>query len=58
MYSSAHAAIRSDPSPKPKPKKQVQKKRWTAKKLTLAERKAKVAQAKKEILEQIEAQKD
>lgn len=58
MYSNAHAAIRKDPSPAPKSKKNVTKKRWTAKKLTLAQRQAKVAQTKKEILEQIEAQRD
>jgi len=58
MYTNAHAAIRKDPSPAPKAKKQVQKKRWNPKKLTLEQRKAKVEKTKKEILEQIEAQKD
>nr|ALS04612.1 60S ribosomal protein L5 [Pseudodiaptomus poplesia] len=58
MYKKAHAAIRADPSAKPKPKKDGKQKRWNAKKLTLAERKAKVAKAKEEFLNQIEAQRD
>jgi len=58
MYSKAHAAIRKDPEAKPKAKKTPAKKRWTAKKLTLAERKAKVQKAKDEFLSQIEAQKE
>ncbi len=58
MYTKAHAAIRKDPEHKPKPKKNVQKKRWTAKKLTLEQRQAKVAKAKEEFLSQIEAQRD
>merc|ERR1719402_324706 len=44
MYTKAHASIRKDP--------------LTAKKLTYAERKAKVAKNKEEFLAQIEAQKD
>lgn len=58
MYKKAHAAIRADPVAKPAPKKNVKAKRWNAKKLTLAERKAKVAQAKQEFLNQIEAQRE
>ena len=58
MYKKAHAAIRADPAAKPAAKKDVKKKRWTAKKLTLAERQAKVAKAKEEFLSQIEAQKE
>ena len=59
MYSKAHAAIRANPDRKAAQKKgSVQKKRWTAKKLTHAQRKAKVDQTKKEVLEQIEAQRD
>merc|ERR1712117_438585 len=38
--------------------KKVAKKRWTAKKLTHAERKAKVDKAKQDFLSQIEAQRD
>lgn len=58
MYTRAHAAIRADPEHKPAPAKTVQKKRWTAKKLTLAERKAKVAKVKQDFLEQLEAQRE
>ena len=58
MYANAHAAIRKDPEHKAKPQKKVQKKRWTAKKLTQAERKEKVKKAKEEFLSQIEAQRD
>ena len=59
MYSKAHAAIRANPDHQSKQKKGgVQKKRWTAKKLTHAQRKAKVDATKKEVLEQIEAQRD
>merc|ERR1712176_1568432 len=58
MYQKAHAAIRADPTPKAKVEKKVTKKRWNAKKITLADRKAKVAKAKEEFLAQLEAQKD
>merc|ERR1711981_291498 len=58
MYKKAHAAIRKDPEHKPQPAKQVTKKRWTAKKLTHAQRKAKVAKSKEEFLQQIEDQKE
>lgn len=58
MYKNAHAAIRKDPSLKKPAAKKVQKKRWTAKRLTNAERRAKVNKVKKEFLEQIEAQRD
>jgi len=58
MYKKAHAAIRADPTHKPAAKKDVQKKRWNAKKLTLAERKARVQAQKDEFLAQIEAQKE
>ena len=58
MYKKAHEAIRSDPSAKPKPKKDVAKKRWNAKKITLEARKARVAEAKEKFLAQIEAQKE
>jgi large subunit ribosomal protein L5e len=60
MYKKAHAAIRADPAAKPKPTKKeggVQK-RWTAKKITLEQRKARVAEAKQKFLDQIEAQKE
>jgi len=58
MYKKAHAAIRADPAHKPSVKKDVTKKRWNAKKITLAERKAKVQAQKDEFLAQIEAQKE
>ena len=58
MYKSAHAAIRKDPARKPNPKKPSKGKRFGAKKITLADRKAKVAKAKEEFLSQIEAQRD
>lgn len=56
MYKKAHDAIRADPSPAPKktPKAKDQKpKRWNKKKLTLANRKDRVAQKKKAFLEKI-----
>merc|ERR1712061_427096 len=58
MYKKAHAAIRTDPEFKKKAAKPDSKKRWTDKKLTYAERKAKVATTKKEFMAQIEAQRD
>ena len=58
MYKKAHAAIRTDPEFKKKAAKPDSKKRWTDKKLTYAERKAKVATTKKEFLAQIEAQRE
>jgi len=58
MYKKAHAAIRKDPSHAKKAAKGGKPKRWTAKKLTLEERKVKVKTAKEEFLAQIEDQKD
>jgi len=58
MYKKAHAAIRKDPERQVKAQKDVQKKRFGAKRLTHAERKAKVAKTKEEFLAQIEAQRD
>ena len=58
MYTKAHAAIRKDPSRPAKAEKAITKKRFGAKKLTYAERKAKVQKTKDEFLAQIEAQKD
>jgi len=58
MYQKAHAAIRADPTPKVKADKKVTKKRWTAAKIGLEARKAKVAAAKEAFLAQIEDQKD
>jgi len=58
MYTKAHAAIRADPAAKAKAEKTVTKKRWTAAKIGLEARKAKVAAAKEAFLAQIEDQKD
>jgi len=58
IYKQAHAAIRANPGYTKKTKGSIQKKRWNAVKLTLAERKAKVAATKEATLEQIEAMKD
>jgi len=58
MYKKAHAAIRKNPESKQKAAKKITKKRWTAKKLTYAERKAKIQKTKDEFLAQIEAQRD
>ena len=58
MYTKAHAAIRKDPIRAKQQAKKITKKRWTAKRLTYAERKAKVAKNKEEFLAQIEAQKE
>ncbi|KAK9880199.1 hypothetical protein WA026_010073 [Henosepilachna vigintioctopunctata] len=56
MYKNAHAAIRADPSVEKKEKTEEpsQKKRWNKKKLTLAERKNRVAQKKKAYLEKLQ----
>merc|ERR1711979_157047 len=58
MYKKAHAAIRAAPSPAAKKYKKVTKKRWTAAKIGLEARKAKVAAAKEAFLAQIEDQKE
>ena len=58
IYEKAHAAIRKDPAHPQKAVKAGKPKRWTAKKLTLEERKAKVKAAKAQFLAQIEDQKE
>merc|ERR1712119_85184 len=58
MYKNAHAAIRADPSPKAKVDKKVEKKRWTAMKIGLSGRQAKIATQKKEFLAQLEQMKE
>ena len=58
IYTKAHAAIRKDPLRVKKAEKTITKKRWSAKRLTYAERKAKVEKTKEEFLAQIEAQKE
>merc|ERR1712126_386534 len=46
MYRNAHAAIRADPARAEKPAKDIKVKRWTAKRLSIQQRKARVAQKK------------
>eukprot|EP00092_Neocalanus_flemingeri_P028794 GFUD01031259.1.p2 GENE.GFUD01031259.1~~GFUD01031259.1.p2 ORF type:complete len:297 (-),score=72.07 GFUD01031259.1:68-958(-) len=58
IYKKAHAAIRADPSAAAKAGKTVTKKRWTAAKIGLEARKAKIAATKAAFLAQIEDQKD
>jgi len=58
MYKKAHAAIRADPAQKKAGDKKVTKKRWTAKKIGYDARKAKVAKAKEEFLNQLEQMKE
>jgi len=58
MYKKAHAAIRANPQYKPTAKKTGVTKRWNLKKLTLLERKAKVAKTKEAILAQIQDLKE
>ncbi|TKR72355.1 hypothetical protein L596_019818 [Steinernema carpocapsae] len=55
MYTDAHAAIRSNPNRADKPEKKVEKKRWTDKRLTHAERKARVVEKKQQLLAAKEA---
>merc|ERR1711879_977443 len=58
MYKKAHAAIRADPAPKGNVDKKVTKKRWTAKKIGLEARRAKVNKAKEECVNQLEQMKE
>jgi len=46
LYKKAHDAIRSNPEHAVKSEKKVVKKRWTAKKITLQERKARISNKK------------
>jgi len=46
MYRNAHASIRADPMRAPQPAKEVKVKRWTAKRLSIQQRKARVAEKK------------
>jgi len=56
IYSKAHAGIRADPEYKPKDKKTYpSKKRWNARKITLAERKNKIQQRKKAVIQRLDA---
>lgn len=57
MYKKAHEAIRADPERQKSTKdpSKITKKRWNAAKLTLEERKARVAAKKKEFLAKLES---
>uniref|UniRef100_A0A8C9TF99 Large ribosomal subunit protein uL18 n=1 Tax=Scleropages formosus TaxID=113540 RepID=A0A8C9TF99_SCLFO len=50
MYKKAHAAIRENPVHEKKPKKEVKKKRWNRAKMSLAQRKDRIAQKKASFL--------
>merc|ERR1712173_212244 len=54
----AYAAIRADPAAKKAAPKKITKKRWTAKKIGLEARRAKVNKPKEEFLAQIEQMKE
>lgn len=59
MYKKAHENIRSDPKRDRKPKKDATKepkKRWNAKKLTNAERKQRVVEAKASYLKELQGE--
>lgn len=56
IYKKAHAAIRADPSHQPKaPRPDVVKKRWNRAKMTLSERRNRVAQKKASFIKKLEA---
>ena len=50
MYKKAHAAIRENPVYEKKPKREVKKKRWNRPKMSLAQKKDRVAQKKASFL--------
>uniref|UniRef100_A0A8C4V8D1 Large ribosomal subunit protein uL18 n=1 Tax=Falco tinnunculus TaxID=100819 RepID=A0A8C4V8D1_FALTI len=50
MYKKAHAAIRDNPVHEKKPKREVKKKRWNCPKMSLAQKKDRVAQKKASFL--------
>ncbi|TRY89315.1 hypothetical protein DNTS_003479 [Danionella cerebrum] len=58
MYNKAHAAIRENPVHEKKPQREVKKKRWNRAKLSLAQRKARVAKKKSDFLKQQAAEED
>uniref|UniRef100_A0A673JBN4 60S ribosomal protein L5-like n=1 Tax=Sinocyclocheilus rhinocerous TaxID=307959 RepID=A0A673JBN4_9TELE len=58
MYKKAHASIRENPVHEKKPKREVKKKRWNRAKLTLAQRKDRVAQKKASFLRAQDAAAD
>lgn len=56
MYKKAHENIRANPKRERKPKKEVTKKRWNDKKLTNAERKQRVVEAKAAYLKELQGE--
>ncbi|KAK7095012.1 hypothetical protein V1264_006477 [Littorina saxatilis] len=58
MYKKAHAAIRADPEAKTKPEKTVQKKRWNLRKLSKAQREARVKQRKMAFIKKLDEEED
>ncbi|KAL9989175.1 hypothetical protein ACROYT_G003695 [Oculina patagonica] len=58
VYKKAHAAIREDPEAKPAAKKDVQPKRFNRKKMSLQQRKARVAQKKAYFKKQLRGDDD
>lgn len=56
IYKKAHSAIRSDPAAKKGAAKKVTKKRWTTKKLTLEQRKKKIADRKAAYIAKLKAE--
>ncbi|NXA84105.1 RL5 protein, partial [Thryothorus ludovicianus] len=50
MYKKAHAAIRDNPVHEKKPKREIKKKRWNCPKMSLAQKKDRVAQKKASFL--------
>eukprot|EP00916_Digyalum_oweni_P019885 GHVL01033266.1.p1 GENE.GHVL01033266.1~~GHVL01033266.1.p1 ORF type:complete len:298 (+),score=14.42 GHVL01033266.1:79-972(+) len=58
MYKKAHAAIRADPEAKTKPEKTVQKKRWNLRKLSKAQREARVKQRKIAFIKKLDEEED
>ncbi|KAJ7395306.1 60S ribosomal protein L5 [Pitangus sulphuratus] len=58
MYKKAHAAIRDNPVHEKKPKREVKKKRWNCPKMSLAQKKDRVAQKKASFLRAQERRTD
>jgi len=56
VYKKAHASIRSDPTHKKVQKSGITKKRWSAKKLTLEQRKKKVAEHKASYIAKLQSE--
>lgn len=58
IYKKAHAAIRDDPDHKPQPKKEIKQKRWNRTKMSLQQRKDRVAQKKASFLKKLAEQQE